>query len=213
VERRRSKQNTGTVAVDLDITSVSTIEPGWTYAIPNRRDLALLLPQFHMLFEAWFHRPTHDGRALGVPARTETIEIHAIPSMVIIENLVHADGWSCQQNNNGIFACQLIARLGGPGNSLANQPGIRAALEAAALSPNGCMSGQLVGKIHQLQGDWPGPLSHRSLEEDYPGHILRHLLNIQILQPVLPITCPHCKTTTPKSQDLCLIRMGSACYN
>lgn len=201
VERRRSNQNAGTVAVDLDITGVSTIEPGWTFAIPNRRDLALLLPQFHTLFEAWFHRPTHDGRALGVPAGTETIEIHAIPSMVIIEKLVQADDWTCQQNDNGIFACQLIERFRGPGNPLANQPGIRAALDAAALSSKGCMPGKLVRKIQQLRGDWPGPLSHRSLKEDYPASILRHLLDITILQPILPITCPHCRTTTPRRPE------------
>ncbi|MGH3852080.1 MAG: hypothetical protein ACRDR6_01000 [Pseudonocardiaceae bacterium] len=201
VERRRSEQGAGTVAVDLEIAGVSTIEPGWTFATPNRRDLALLLPQFHTFFDACFHRPTHDGRALGVSAKTETIKIHAIPSMMIIEKLAQADGWSCQQNDNGIFACQLVERLGGPGYSIANQPGIRAALEDAALSANGCTSGQLVQKIQRFQGDWPDPLSHKSLEEDYPGNVLRHLLNIKILQPVLPIICPHCRTKTPRTPE------------
>lgn len=201
VERRHGNQNARTVAVDLEISGVSTIEPGWTFATPNRRDLALLLAQFHTVFDASFHRPTHDGCALGVPARTKTIEIHAIPSMVIIEKLIQADGWACQQHGDGVFACQLIERLGGPGNPLANQPGIRTALEDAARSPSGCMSGQLVRTIKRFQGDWPGPLSHRSLEEDYPGNVLRHLLNIKILQPVLPIMCPHCRTKTPRGPE------------
>jgi hypothetical protein len=86
IERQRNNQNAGTVAVDLEFTSVSMIEPGWTFGTLNRRDLALLLSEFHTVFDVWFHRPTHDGRALGVPARTETIEIHAIPAMAIIEN-------------------------------------------------------------------------------------------------------------------------------
>ncbi|NNJ08156.1 hypothetical protein HHX38_29150, partial [Streptomyces sp. PKU-MA01144] len=193
-EGGQSSPEKGVVAIDVEIDSVVQIEPGWTYRVPNRRDLAKLLPQY--MTEIWFHRPTHDGRAMGVFASSDVIEIQAIQSMAIVESLIEINGWKCRQTSNGIFSLQLIERLGGLGSSVANEPGGRAALEAAAASANGCKSGELISKIKRFQGAWPSPLSHRSIVEDYSGSMLRRLLTAQILKPVLPMVCPHCRTKT-----------------
>jgi hypothetical protein len=190
------------IAVQLEISSTTGVNPDWTFSVPNVRRLAPLLSR-HDGVLLHFDRPTADGRALSASSVARTIAISAIPSAAIFGKLIEANGWSSSQTPGGIFITRLIERLGGPGGTVASQPGARAGLLEVARSQQGRPSGAIVERIKQYRGSWPDPFASAEVQADYPASVFRYLLSRGILRPALPIVCPHCTTSTAfRPEDL-----------
>ncbi len=88
---------------------------------------------------------------------------------------------------------RFIERLGGPGSTVANQPGAGAALLEVARSERGRPSGAIVQSIKRWQGSWPEPLAGDA--DGYPAAVFQFLLRQAILRPVLPVDCPYCTSS------------------
>jgi hypothetical protein len=183
------------IAVQLEITGATDVRPDWTFSVPNVRALAPFLTDYDGVL-LHFDRPTADGRVLAASSAAQTVSISAVPCVGIFDKLIEASGWSGQQTPGGVFTSRLIERLGGPGSTIANQPGARAGLLEAARSQQGRVSGAIIQRIRQYQGAWPGLLSSAHARSDYHGGIFRFLLARGILRPSLPVACPHCTTST-----------------
>lgn len=191
----------GSFAVDIEISGVDKIRPAATYGVPNIRSMSRLLWKYDD-YNALFARPTHSGRAMGIVVETEKITVSAIPTLEVMDEML-APSQALRQNDNGVFAAQLVDRLGGLHSTLANQPGVREVLRSAAASSRGKSSGHLIAILRKGQGSWPDPLMHASIRRDYVGSAFRNLLATKILRPVLPLGCPYCKTRfSARPEDL-----------
>jgi hypothetical protein len=140
-----------------------------------------------------FVRPVADGRALSVSSGAREVLISAVPSSTILGELIEEPGWSARQTPGGVFVTRFIERLGGPGSTVANQPGARAALLEVARSERGRQSGAIVQSIKRWQGSWPEPLAGDA--GGYPAAVFQFLLRQAILRPVLPVDCPYCTSS------------------
>jgi hypothetical protein len=190
------------VALQVEITSAVGNRQDWTFAVPNVRSLASFLAEYDGVM-LHFDRPTADGRVLSASSSAQTVSISAVPSVAIFGKLVEQNGWNAHQTPGGVFVSRLIERLGGPRSTIANQPGARAGLLEAARSPQGRPSGAIIQRIRQYQGAWPGALASSRARADYSGSVFRYLLARGILRPTLPISCPHCTTSTAvRPEDL-----------
>ena len=190
----RGRPRGDVVAIQLEIRSATALRPDWTFSVPNVRKLAPFLSDYDgMLLN--FDRPTADGRVLSTSSDAQTVSISAVPSIAMFNKLIEANGWSGYQTPGGVFVTRLIERLGGPGSTIANQPGARAGLMETARSQRGRPSGAIVQRISQYQGSWPGSLASPQIRSDYRGSVFRYLLARGILRPVLPVDCPHCTTS------------------
>jgi hypothetical protein len=92
-----------------------------------------------------------------------------------------------------VFVTRFIERLGGPGSTVANQPGARAALLEVARSERGLPSGAIVHSIKRWKGSWPETLAGDA--DGYPAAVFQFLLRQAILRPVLPVACPYCTSS------------------
>ena len=191
----RGRPRGDVIAIQLELSSVTGIRPDWTFSIPNVRKLAPFLIDYDETL-LHFDRPTADGRALSISSSAQTISISAVPSIAIFNKLIESSGWSGHQTPGGVFLTRLIERLGGPGSTIANQPGARAGLIDVARSQRGCPSGAIIQYIRKYQGSWPDPFASSQARSNYPGQVFRYLLARGILRPVLPVGCPHCTTST-----------------
>jgi hypothetical protein len=183
------------IAVQLEISSATGVNPDRTFSVPNVRSLAPFLSRYDGVL-LHFDRPTADGRALSASSVARTSSISAVPSAAIFGKLIEAKSWSSSQTPGGIFVTRLIERLGGPGGTIASQPGARAALLEVARSQQGRPSGAIIQRIKQYRGSWPDPYASAQVQADYPASIFRYLLGRGIMRPTMPIVCPHCTTST-----------------
>jgi hypothetical protein len=178
--------------VHVNISTAAGVRPDWTFSVPNKRSYATLLRKYDGVL-LHFERPVDGGRVLSGSAGSREVAISAVPSIAILDNLLEAPGWSARQTSGGVFTTRFIDRLGGPGSTLANQPGARAALVKTASSERGLPSGTIVEAIKRSRGSWPGLLGGDS--GTYPADVFRFLLRQAILRPVLPVDCPHCTSS------------------
>lgn len=190
------------VALQVEITSAVGNQQDWTFAVPNVRSLSPFLAEYDGVM-LHFDRPTADGRVLSASSSAQAVSISAVPSVAIFGKLIEEDGWSARQTPGGVFVSRLIERLGGPRSTIANQSGARAGLLEAARSPQGRPSGAIIQRIRQYQGAWPDAFASSRAKADYPGSVFRYLLARGILRPALPVSCPHCTTSTAvRPEDL-----------
>ena len=146
------------IAVQVEISATSGVRPDWTFSVPNNRSYAPVLREYDGVTLS-FVRPVADGRALSVSSGAREVLISAVPSSTILGKLIEEPGWSARQTPGGVFVTRFIERLGGPGSTVANQPGARAALLEVARSEQGRPSGAIVQSIKRWQGSWPEPLA------------------------------------------------------
>lgn len=186
----------GVVAAQVVVYSESRLPTGWTVAVPRIRELASVT-------DAWpraggvFHRPTGDGRAFGIRADDDEIDLAPVPSLRIFAQLTAEAGWKVGQSDNGRFASRLIDLLGGPQSQVGNQPALRAVLDQAARSTGGCTFDRLVQTAHREQGEWPeGFAVPGEVRSAYPRNVVFFLLQKHMLRPYLPVKCPSCAITT-----------------
>jgi hypothetical protein len=180
------------IAVQVEISATSGVRPDWTFSVPNKRSYAPVLREYDGVMLS-FDRPVTDGRALSVSSGAREVPISAVPSSTILGELIKDPGWSARQTPGGVFVTRFIERLGGPGSTVANQPGARAALLEVARSERGRPSGAIVQGIRRWQGSWPEPLAGDA--GGYPAAVFQFLLGQAILRPVLPIDCPYCTSS------------------
>ena len=180
------------IAVQVEISAASGVRPDWTFSVPNKRSYAPVLREYDGVMLN-FERPVADGRALSVSSGAREVPISAVPSSTILGKLIEAPGWSARQTPGGVFVTRFIERLGGPGSTVANQPGARAALLEVARSERGLPSGAIVQSIKRWQGSWPEPLAGDAA--GYPAAVFQFLLRQAILRPVLPVDCPYCTSS------------------
>jgi hypothetical protein len=210
---RQSVVRGDVVATHVTFETVSELRPDWTFAVPNIRGLASFIgPYDGTLLQ--FDRPTSDGRVLSTSQNDRNVRVSAVPSDGIFGKLIAADGWRSDQTPGGVFVTRLIERLGGVGSTIANQPGARAGLIEVARSPRGRTSGAVVQRIMQRKGSWPNPLVPVHRRSDYAAGVFRYLLSRGILRPVLPISCPHCTTSTSvRPEDLQTVMKCDLCLH
>jgi hypothetical protein len=180
------------IAVQVEISATSGVRPDWTFSVPNKRSYAPVLREYDGVMLS-FVRPVADGRALSVSSGAREVLISAVSSSTILGKLIEAPGWSARQTPGGVFVTRFIERLGGPGSTVANQPGARAALLEVARSERGRPSGAIVQGIKRWQGSWPEPLAGDA--GGYPAAVFQFLLRQAILRPVLPVDCPYCTSS------------------
>ena len=180
------------LAVQVEISAASGVRPDWTFAVPNKRSYARLLRDYNGIMMS-FDRPAADGRVLSVSSGARDVTISAVPSNVILGELIEGQGWSARQTPGGVFVTRFVERLGGPGSTFANQPGARAALLEVARSEQGLPSGAIVQSIKRWRGSWPEPLAGDAA--GYPASVFQFLLGQAILRPVLPVDCPYCTSS------------------
>jgi len=130
----------------VEISATSGVRPDWTFSVPNKRSYAPVLREYDGVMVS-FVRPVADGRALSVSSGAREVLISAVPSSTILGKLIEEPGWSARQTPGGVFVTRFIERLGGPGSTVANQPGARAALLEVARSERGRPSGAIVQSI------------------------------------------------------------------
>ena len=189
-----------TVAVQVEISAASGVMPDWTFSVPNKRSYARILRDYDGVLLS-FDRPVADGRALSASSGAREVTISAVPSTTILDKLIEVQGWSARQTSGGVFVTRLVERLGGPGSTVANQPGARAALLKVAGSERGLQSGAIVQCIKRWQGSWPEPLAGDA--NGYPAAVFQFLLRQTILRPVLPVDCPYCTSSVAfRPEDL-----------
>ena len=175
------------MAVQVHISSAWGVRADWTFAVPNKRSYARVLRKYDGVMLS-FDRPVADGRALSISSGNREVTISAVPSSAILGELIEGLGWSARQTPGGVFVTRFVERLGGPGSTVANQPGARAALIEVARSERGLPSGAIIQRIKQRQGSWPEPLAGD--RASYPAAVFQFLLRQAILRPVLPVECP-----------------------
>jgi hypothetical protein len=180
------------IAVQVEISAASGVRPDWTFSVPNKRSYAPVLREYDGVMLS-FDRPVADGRALSVSSGAREVLVSAVPSSTILGKLVEEPGWSARQTPGGVFVTRFIDRLGGPGSTVANQPGARAALLEVARSERGRPSGAIVQSIKRWRGSWPEPLAGGV--GGYPAAVFHFLLRQAILRPVLPVDCPYCTSS------------------
>ena len=147
----RQDAEVGVVAAHLTVFNESGLPTGWTVAMPRIRELASAT-------DAWvgsqevFHRPTGDGRAIGVRADADEVAVTPVASLRLFAQMLSDAGWTVSQSDNGRFASRLIDLLGGVHTEAGNQPALRGVLDKAARTPNGCSMAQLVQTARANQG-------------------------------------------------------------
>lgn len=188
---RGTQLHTRIVAAQVRFYRESGLDPELTFFMPNVRMLAQQSPS---LRPEIFHRPTAEGRAIGVRCDKEalTIDVMSVPSMV--DQLFSNSRFKTGRSDSGRFATRLIGMLGGTRSSMGNQPAVRFVLDDAARTPNGRPIARLIRTAADRKGGWPGTLSRNP--DDYPKNVVYQLLSRKLLRPVLPVRCPSCATTT-----------------
>jgi hypothetical protein len=198
---RRGRHSAGTVAAQVDVYSEAGLGPDRTVTVPNIRDLAALLMYDYGDPSEPFHRPTGDGRAVGVRVDADAVLLEPVRSFAVFERLFDGSGWTCSHSDSGRFASRLIELLGGTGSQAGNQPAVRAVLNEAARTPRGRPFDALVQTARQHQGPWPGPFSSPTGRSNYPRNVILHLLARKLLRPLLPVKCPRCATESTIPPD------------
>lgn len=199
--RRERLMGSGTVAVQLDVFSEVDLPQDAVLAIPNRRDLAVLLSNY-VDYPEPFHRPAGDGRVIGVQAGCEHVSIRLTPSFSILESFFEGSPWQCSQTDNGRFGARLIDLVGGIPRQAGNQPAVRAVLSKAARSGHrGRPLAALIEYAKSDQDDWPGLFGSAQARRDYGQNVVYTLLSRKLLRPILPIRCPNCRTESHLTPD------------
>ncbi len=184
------------VAAQVTVFREAGFSPGEAVTIPNARMLTPLLISPGNYPEL-FHRPTADGRALGVSCYTEQVVIGTVVTEAVVGTVLERPGWTITRSPSGRFATQLIERLGGPRRYVGNQPAVRWVLDEAARAPHGKPIAKLISTAQRNQGSWPGGFFvSDQAKRDYPLGVIQYLLGRKILRPLLPVPCPHCATTS-----------------
>lgn len=192
----RQSGEVGVVAAQLTVFSESGLPTGWTVAVPRIRELSSVTDAWVRSWEV-FHRPTGDGRAIGVRADADEIELTPVASQRLFAKMLADAGWRVSQSDNGRFASRLIDLLGGMHSQAGSQPALRAVLDQAARSPMGCPLDRLFQTARTHQGEWPkGFAAPPEARSAYPKNVVYYLLQQQLLRPFLPVKCPSCAITT-----------------
>lgn len=160
-----------------------------TIAVPAIRRLASLLSTN----EGPFARPTGEGVALAVQASDESVSVPRVGFEQLFREFFDPAGWTVGQSSEGRVSTQLIRLLGGYESMDANQPAVRAVLQAAARDARAKPLPVLLEEARKRRGQWPDNFG-RVDERQYANRVVYRLLHQGLLRPVLPVTCPRCST-------------------
>lgn len=158
-------------------------------AVPAIRRLASLLASN----DGPFARPTGEGVALAVQASAESVSIPRVGFDQLFREFFEPAGWTVGQSKEGRVSTQVIRLLGGYESMDANQPAVRAVLQAAARDVRAKPLPVLLEEARKRRGEWPDDFG-RVDERRYANRVVYRLLNQRLLRPVLPVTCPRCST-------------------
>ncbi|MET9648713.1 hypothetical protein ABZZ44_00260 [Streptomyces sp. NPDC006460] len=180
------------MAAQVEILEETGFPPEATFCVPNSRPLAPLLATLGGNWPEPFHRPTHNGRVVGVDRDAEHLRVNLVSTFDVFRTILEGDGWSCGRSESGRFTTRIIELLGGANSTAGNQPAIRWVLDEAARSPHGHPISRLIETARRNQGTWAA----RSFDSNYPKNAVYYLLSKKLLRPLLPIRCPACATTS-----------------
>lgn len=192
----------GVVALDVDLYRESGLDPERTAAIPRVRRLCSLQ---QWLGRAWqpFQRPNGEGGIYAVQAADDSFQIPLAHPTAIMEKLIDNDALKVSQSDEGRFAARLGMRLGLPLADVANQPALREVLLAAARRDEAGVKYNTLFQIAlKFRGPWPeSVLLDRRTPEQYARNLILWLLERKLLQTVLPVRCPSCRSNLRITPD------------
>ena len=182
------------VAAQVTIIRQDAMGPELTFITPNLGALGPILPGNG--FPESFHRPTANGRAVGIDVDAETLTLGALGTWRVLAQILEPTGWKIAQSESGRFTARLIELLGGLRSQVGNQPAIRWILDTAARAPHGKPFGVLLESARKAQGEWPERLlASKEATKAYPVEAIYYLLKQKILRPLMPLKCPECAST------------------
>lgn len=182
----------GMVAVDLQLESSANVPVGFTFDVPNIRELALPMLLMSSPLEI-FRRPCPRGQSIGLSVSKREVEVTLIRTIDAFSELLRDSNTSVSQSDSGVFAAHMIDKLGGEGSTVANQPGYRAVLQCASRAPMGTKIARLINEAKKYRGKWP---SYDFRVDEYPKNVVYELLAKKILLPHFSIKCPRCTNET-----------------
>lgn len=181
----------GTVAADVHVFSEPEFSSTLTFALPGIRSLAEAIDRFTVEHER-FHRPSGEGRIVGVQANATSVDVALIPALSVFETVL-PDEATLGQSDDGLFAAHLVDRLGGMQSVAANQPALRKLLYDLSNSGRSQPIPRLIQSALDGRGDWPHEFS-RQTPRDYAKSVAYGLINTGLVVPTLSLRCPRCST-------------------
>jgi hypothetical protein len=211
--RRASWTDLSMVAADIDVWSEANDPVGEAgIVVPAARCVAPHLRSF-----VPFTRPRARGRVVPVRVSEETVSLMPVRADYLAQKLASDAGYRLTLTENGRRVHHRIRLLGGvAGDSLANQPAVRAVVRQALRSPYGASAGSLLGTARANEGSWAAKSFGWRGFRDYPARVVGTLAHRGILQPLACLKCPSCASTirvTPQPRQraaVCISRPGSS---
>jgi hypothetical protein len=188
----------GTVAADIVVHRESESAAGRTLSLPAVRRLALSIEHFTRDVER-LHRPTGEGRVVGVQATASAVTVALVPTVEVFERLLPEDA-AVGQSDDGRFATQFVDRLGGPNSAAASQPAVRQVLYDLSNADRSSPIAKLIRAALGARGAWPDFMSRRSPAE-YATSVVYGLADTGLVVPTVSVRCPSCATETDVRPD------------
>jgi hypothetical protein len=198
----------GTVAVDIEVNSVSRLDPRSTASLPPFRRFGSVLVRNGGLSAADHVRirADGDGVVLGTSARSDEVPLGFAYNLDAIHALFDDEDLKISQSDDGRFQTRAAEMLGGPFGGRTLQPGVRAVIEKAARSSAGLTLQQLKAEVKNNRGDWPDRLtSFRTSVDEYVENTVNYLLFTGLFVPMLDVHCSNCRVESqvaPRDLDI-----------
>lgn len=188
----------GIVAADVVVHREPETSSGGTLSLPAVRPLARVIDQYTRDVEQ-FHRPSGDGRVVGVQGAASTVRVALIPGIEVFRGVLPDDA-AVGQSDDGRFITQFVARLGGVDSSAASQPAVREVFYDLSRAERPAPMAKLIQAALNARGSWPDRFTARSPEE-YARSVGYFLANTGLLVPTVSVRCPQCATDSDASPD------------
>lgn len=188
----------GIVAADVEIHSVTGLDPRLTASLPPfRRHSALLDTHRDDTDHA---RVTSEGVVFGIQVDRNHVQLPFVYNLDAIRLIFDDAELAVDQSNEGKFQTRAAEILGGAFTGLLNQPGIRAAILEASRKTGGVTLQQLRHTVKRNLGEWPDPLYGRNLDPtEYAKRQVNYLLHSGLFVPMMDIHCTHCRVDSQAS--------------
>lgn len=197
----------GTVAADIHVFSEPEFSTGRTLALPGVRSLAETIHKFTVEHEQ-LHRPSGEGRIVGVQANATSVDVALIPALSVFEAALPNEA-VLGQSDDGLFATHFIDRLGGVRSEAANQPAVRQLLYDLSHRDRSQPIPRLIQSAFDGRGDWPHEFS-RLTPREYAKSVAYGLIHTGLVVPTLSLRCPRCSTEVDVRPDDLGIEMRCA---
>jgi len=196
----------GLVAVEVDLDSVTGLDPRSVASLPPLRRFGRLLERMALghTDDARINADG-DGVVLGVAARRDEVPVGFVYHLDAIATLLDDESVKISQSEDGRFQTRAAQMLGGREGNLLAQPGVKAVIEKAGRSATGLPLQQLKSEVLNNRGAWPDTLTaYRTSPAEYAEGIINQLLYSGLFVPMLDAHCSHCRVdmqVSPRDLD------------